>query len=231
MLRQKFMKFLDSVGLARIFRYYLAHKKWEGSSDYWQKRYQLGFNSGAGSYNRLAEFKAKVVNDFVKKHQIQTVIEYGCGDGNQLLLSDYPAYIGFDVAEEAIEICKELFQDDAKKRFEWSGAPDYVCKETADMTLSLDVIYHLTEDDVFEKYMRQLFDSSKSYVCIYSCNDDNNTGKSRHVKNRVFTDWIEHNYSADWKLISFIKNEYPFDPKDPKNTSFSDFYFYERIRK
>ncbi len=36
-----------------------------------------GKNSGAGSYNELAEFKANVLNDFVRENDIQTVIEYG----------------------------------------------------------------------------------------------------------------------------------------------------------
>ncbi|MGD9858413.1 MAG: hypothetical protein AB7U20_26025 [Planctomycetaceae bacterium] len=63
-------------------------RKFTGSSDYWVRRYRKGRNSGGGSYGRLAEFKAQVLNDLVREHRIQTVIEFGCGDGNQLALAN-----------------------------------------------------------------------------------------------------------------------------------------------
>ena len=143
-------------------------KKWEGSAKYWQNRYLTGKTSGSGSYNRLSHFKAKIINDFVKDNYIKSVIEFGCGDGNQLLLAEYPSYIGYDVAMEAIHICKDKFSTDPSKRFVWSGDKNFVCTQKADLVLSLDVIYHLVEDEVYEKYMRQLFESSNKYVCIYS---------------------------------------------------------------
>jgi hypothetical protein len=32
----------------------------------------------------LAEFKARAVNDFVRENSVKSIVEYGCGDGNQL---------------------------------------------------------------------------------------------------------------------------------------------------
>ena len=40
-------------------------KSFAGSAAYWEERYRRGGNSGAGSYGKLAEFKAEVINDFV----------------------------------------------------------------------------------------------------------------------------------------------------------------------
>ena len=40
---------------------------WNGSRNYWENRYHAGGNSGAGSYNLLAKFKAEVINDYVRK--------------------------------------------------------------------------------------------------------------------------------------------------------------------
>jgi hypothetical protein len=51
------------------------------SSDYWERRYRKGGNSGAGGYRNLTEFRARVVNDFVSRNRIQTVIEHESGDG------------------------------------------------------------------------------------------------------------------------------------------------------
>ena len=64
----------------------------KSSEDYWIKRYNLGGNSGAGSYDEFAEFKAEIINDFVGKNNVQGVIEYGCGDGNQLKYFEFKKY-------------------------------------------------------------------------------------------------------------------------------------------
>ena len=41
------------------------------SGEYWENRYKANGNSGAGSYNRLAEFKAEVINGFVKENNME----------------------------------------------------------------------------------------------------------------------------------------------------------------
>jgi len=70
------------------------------TGDYWQQRYARGGNSGDGSYGKLADFKAEVLNEAVKELGITSVIEFGCGDGNQLTLANYPAYTGVDTSLE-----------------------------------------------------------------------------------------------------------------------------------
>ena len=75
--------------------------------------------------------------------------------------------------------------------------------------------------------MNNLFGSSYKFVCIYSSN--NKTGGGMHVRHRKFTDWIDKYMSNQWKLIEYIPNKYHFNQKNSKETSFSDFYFYEKI--
>lgn len=156
------------------------------SAEYWEQRYLHGGTSGAGSYNRLEDFKARVINQFVRDENINTVIEWGCGDGNQLKLADYLRYVGYNVSKEAVIKCREIFREDNTKKFIWSGASDFVSDIKAELALSLDVVYHLVEDDVFDLYMRRLFESSTKYVCIYSCNF--NKFSAPHVRCRKFTD-------------------------------------------
>ena len=193
-----------------------------GSEKYWEQRYASGGNSGVGSYNKFAEFKAEVLNAFINKHNIQTVIEFGCGDGNQLSCS-FPTYIGIDVSQTVIDSCKERFSSDPSKTFKLAKEYD---RETADLSLSLDVIYHLVEDEVFENYMRALFKSANRYVIIYSSNSENNAEyKGTHVRHREFTEWIKNNIS-NWKLIECIANRYPYEG-NYKRGSFADFYIYK----
>jgi len=200
-------------------------KLFPGSESYWERRYQSGGTSGAGSYGRFAEFKAEIINGFVIDKQVGSVIEYGCGDGNQLTLSAYSSYIGFDVSREAISRCQYTFANDETKSFKLITA---YANETAQLTLSLDVIYHLTEDEVFYAYMKRLFESSTKYVIIYSSNtDEQERIQTPHVRHRDFSKWIKEN-RPDWRLIQKIPNRYPYSVQN-KDGSFADFYLYEKV--
>jgi hypothetical protein len=200
----------------------LRGKSFTTSSDYWERRYRAGGNSGAGSYSRLAAFKADVLNRFVDQHQITSVIEFGSGDGAQLSLARYPSYIGVDVSAKAVEMCRAIFANDQSKRFLQS---DTVTTGTmADLALSLDVIYHLVEDSIFDAYMRLLFASGRRFVIVCSSNMDL-VSPAEHVRHRQFTNWITQN-KPEWRLESTIQNPYPWDPADPQNTSFADFHVF-----
>lgn len=200
-----------------------------GSVQYWEERYKKGGTSGSGSYNRLAEFKAGVLNKFVEDQNISSVIEFGCGDGNQLSLAKYPSYIGLDVAPSAISICTEKFGADKTKSFFLYNSKAFFDNHNlfkAGLSLSIDVIFHLVEDEIFENYMHHLFNASDKFVIIYASNFNKN--QMVHEKDRNFTSWVEIN-RKDWKLIQKIDNKYPFDPSDPENTSKADFFIFEKI--
>lgn len=197
------------------------------SKQYWQDRYKLGYNSGAGSYNRLAEFKAEVINGFVEENSIHSVMEFGCGDGNQLKLANYPIYVGWDVSPDAVTLCRSIFRPDDTKKF---GVVDDYNGETAELTLSLDVVYHLIEDTVFHKYMSHLFSSAEKYVIVYSSNIDSQIyHKAFHIKYRRFTDWIDEN-CPNWSLLKHIPNRYPYNCNNgySAETSFAEFYIYHQ---
>lgn len=195
------------------------------SNEYWNIRYQTGGNSGAGSYNHLAEFKASVLNRLVEENKITSVIEFGCGDGNQLTLSHYREYAGYDISPDAVQACRKLFKDDSTKEF--FLAQDYDDRK-AQLALSLDVIFHLIEDDIFDAHMCQLFDSSFKYVVIYSSNQDGPIQPVvRHVRHRRFSSWIERERPL-WQLMQQIPNPYPYNG-DSTTTSFADFYIYKML--
>jgi hypothetical protein len=165
------------------------------SAEYWIARYNAGGDSGQGSRGLLSTHKAAVINDFIIMNGVETIIDWGCGDGC-LPLIDVP-YIGFDVSELLLH--------------EYAG-------QTADLTLSLDVIYHLIEDEIYHEHMRRLFKTSNKYVIIYSSNFD-----ARHVgheRRRKFTDWIDM-HAGDFKFICKYMNRYHM-------ITYSDFYIYER---
>jgi hypothetical protein len=193
------------------------------SPEYWNERYISGGNSGAGSYGRLARFKADVLNKFVSDQAISSIIEFGCGDGEQLKLARYPLYTGIDVSMRAVEICQSKFAEDSTKTF-YHIAREAAQLPKADLSMSLDVLYHLIEDNIYHDYMSKLFFASRKFVCIYSSNCER-PAAAKHVRHRRFSDWILHHQPA-WKLVLTVPNLYPEDETRPEDTSFADFYFF-----
>lgn len=210
--------------LARISNLYKRYTF--NSGNYWENRYRLGGNSGDGSYNELAIFKAEVINNIISQDNIEHVIEFGCGDGEQLKLLNIKKYYGLDISKKAIDICKRLHINDKGKVFK--QYKDHM-NEKADLILSLDVIYHLIEDSVYNDYMNNLFSSSLKKVIIYSSNYDssNEIVEVLHVKHRKFTDWIDR-FKPEFKLVKKIPNQFPYN-QQKHSGSLADFYIYEKI--
>ena len=184
----------QAVALRRRLRF-------KGTADYWETRYAAGNTSGSGSYGRPAQWKAEIVNGWVAELGVTSVIDLGCGDGNQLGLAKYPRYLGMDLSATAVRRCVEQFRDDRTKSFlcyQPGAAWDPAGWLRGDLALSLEVIFHLVEDEVFEDYMARLFDSARRYVVICCSDTEVGTG-GPHERHRPFTPWIERNRPG-WTL-------------------------------
>ncbi|ALM52824.1 glycosyltransferase family protein [Halomonas huangheensis] len=212
----------------------LSHKKYFDVAGYWESRYASGRNSGAGSYGRLARFKAHFLNHFVKKNKIQSVLEIGCGDGAQLSLAEYPQYTGLDISPTIIEHCSQTFAHDSSKRFHVYKPESFdPASVQSELALSLDVIYHLSNDEVYEYYLKHLFAASTKFVIIYSnasSEQGNRAGineASGYVRFRDVLSDVEEWYPG-WNLVKAVPNSYPFSAINPNNTSFADFFVFER---
>jgi hypothetical protein len=209
-------------------RLLIRQPRFRNADEYWEARYRRGGTSGPGSYGRLAQFKAEVLNELIQELDIRSAMEFGCGDGHQLGLVRYPSYVGLDVSKEALKRCISHYAGDETKSFFLYSSEcfiDHARLFQADATLSLDVIFHLTEDDTYTMYMSHLFHSARRFVIIYA-SDEDRADRMRHLRHRAFGKWIQANQPA-WSLFRKIPNRYPFDESDPE-TSYSDFYIYQR---
>ena len=180
----------------------------------WDKHYSDGGNSGIGSYNEHFEYKTNIINDIIEKYQIKNIIDFGCGDGNQISNLNIEEYLGVDVSIEAVKICQTKYKDDLNKKFELYDET-FKNKNKTDLTLSLDVIYHIILDESYYKYMNDLINSTNKYVLIYSSNFDDLNWES-HVRHRQFDKQI----TQEFELIKKINNILP-------NCS-ADFYLYKK---
>lgn len=153
----------------------------KGSEHYWEMRYRLGGHSGAGSRGTHAEYKAVVLNNFIARHGIGSVIEFGCGDGYQLAMIQCNEYTGVDVSPTVIRKCKEQFDGSPSKHFllleDYDGGK-------ADLSMSLDVIFHLVEDRIYHAYLDRLFAAAEQFVVIYSTSVDMPNTHTPHVRHR-----------------------------------------------
>lgn len=212
----KLLAFLKSHTATRRLYYALFN-----STAYWEKRYADGGNSGAGSYGEYAKYKADVLNEFVRTHDIERVIEFGCGDGTWVSLAEYPEYIGMEVSKSALKSCIQRFVDDSTKSFLLYD-PFHFHNEgvlQADLVLSIDVLFHIIDDDMFEKAMADIFEASTQYVVLFSSNHVDPEPDTVHMRHRKVTEYVAETF-PNFELIDTRENKY--------DTSVSDFYFYEK---
>ena len=184
---------------------------------YWIERYKNGGNSGSGSYDELYIFKRDIINNIIKEKGIKSIIDLGPGDGNQIKELNIEKYIGIDIAYTSIQICKKKYKDDKNKTFyTWNDFKEHELHY--DLTTSLDVLYHILEEDGFLKYLKNLFKFSNKYILIYSSDLEGHT--QQHIHTRKFTNYIKKLF-PNCKLIKKINQKYP-------KKSSADFYLYEK---
>lgn len=164
------------------------------SKQYWETRYKQNGTSGLGSYNTAAAIKANYINSVITKYEIKTINDFGHGDGNQIgLLTGFENYTGYDVSKTIRNKCIEKY----KEQPQYSFISDYEKFIPCDLVMSLDVIYHIIEEDIYINYINNLFTLGK-YVLIYAV--DKNETPSEHVKFREFTGYISMHFQ-DFTLI------------------------------
>jgi SAM-dependent methyltransferase len=210
---------------------YVRRRAFSGSRRYWERHYAQGGTSGAGSAGARARFKAEVLNDLVARHGVGSVIEFGCGDGQQLALATYPSYLGVDVSPSVLRRTRDLFADDPTKSFlcyDPASFTDPARFVSADAAISLDVIYHLVEDGIYHLHLRHVFGAARRFVVLFTSDADTLATGERpapHVRHRPVVRDVARLF-PEWRLRERIPNRYPYQgPGTP--TSFADFFIYE----
>lgn len=163
----------------------------------WEHRYAAGRDSGAGSRGAAAARKAVYVNELITREAIGSVVDYGCGDGAQLELLEVGDYLGIDVSPTAIARCIVRHPD--KQFLVYDPSTSVSIDVHADLALSMDVIFHLVEDQDFRLYVLRLFRSARRFVCIHATDFDEEPRK--HVRHRHFTPYIAKHF-PEWDLVN-----------------------------
>lgn len=188
-------RLIPGVPLLSLLRQCLA---FTGSAHYWESRCTRGGTSGNGSHGTPAAGKQEFLSYFVAANRINSTTEFGCGDGHQLSLANYPHYVGLDVSRAAIARCKRRSGGDQTISFFLYNSGCFVDHANlfrSDLAISLDVVHHLVEDDTFEAHGRHLFAPAGQYAIVYALDQDR-AAIASHVRHRRFSGWIAKNCSA-----------------------------------
>jgi len=189
------------------------------SKKYWKDRYNRGKTSGKGSYGDRAIFKTDVLNEFIKKNNIKSIIDLGCGDGNIASMLNIEKYVGLDISKTAMDTFKERNPDKEVLYYSRNNIKN-LKKTTNDLVMSIDVLFHLIEKSVFKQYLQDLFALPSKYVIIYSSNQEvENT--EEHVKHIKFLPIVRNNFK-NFELKEIIEN---------KCGGRSNFYIFEKKNK
>lgn len=155
------------------------------SIEIWKKRPN---NSGLGSRGQLSNFKADFVSSFVKEHDIQNMIDFGCGDLHVSSLIEVSSYLGVDIVAHTIPENPKVDTFSATvSRFD-----EFECGEPVDMVLCMDVLYHILENeqDYLKAALENMVRSTKKYLVIYA--------QDSYDESIV---WRGHMFNCPWRQL------------------------------
>jgi SAM-dependent methyltransferase len=186
---------------------------------YWERRYRDGRTSGAGSEGDEGAYKAAYLSDFIAEHDVKTIVDWGCGDGQVLDLVDLhdAQYIGLDVSPTIVERMRAKGLG-PRCLFHTTDAFVTLTRTHFDLALSFDVLFHFPDDADYDAYLMQLFQSAEKYVMIYSTNYAGGR-TARHVFRREFTPDIAERF-PEWELTTV---------ETPLREGLASFFVYEKV--
>lgn len=181
---------------------------------YWERRYADGRTSGAGSEGERAVAKAERVNAVIREYDVWSVIDWGCGDGTVLKrITPGVHYLGVDISPTVLD---KVTAEHSRRSFlldtPGSRATQWL---RADMALSMDVLFHLTDEADYRTHLLRLFGCARSVVLVYATDYDGGR-TARHVLRRRWTPDVADRFPA-WRIA-----EAAADPAEP------GFYLYLR---
>jgi SAM-dependent methyltransferase len=176
-----------------VFNDVYATKQWGSGA---------GFHSGPGSIGTPAEQYAEYIRMFIRRHDIRSVVDLGCGDFQvaQGFAGDDVAYLGVDVVESLIEYNQATFGSDRRRFVRLDVTRDPL--PDGDLCLIREVLQHLSN-----KQISQVLRAARKYrYVIYS--DYQPSGATRWRPNR---DIVHGRDTRIWKNSGVALDHAPFN--------------------
>jgi SAM-dependent methyltransferase len=130
-----------NLSVADTFRSIYRSKAWGDNGE--------PFCSGGGSRGLISEQYCVFVNKFIRDHQVQSIVDLGCGDfavARQIVEASGVRYTGIDVVPELIEH-NETTVHDPRVSFQCADITTDALP-AADLCLLRQVLQHLSNDEI-----------------------------------------------------------------------------------
>lgn len=184
------------------------------SINFWKNRYAINGNSGLGSKNDLLKYKVDFINTFIKKENINSILDFGHGDLEVASRINIKDYVGIDIFEPKNKLGLNLICTE----FDKYNGPNKEC------VICLDVLYHILENE--QNYMKRTLDimmeKADRFIVIYAqdSRDDN--------FDRLYNG---HLYNSKWIQYMNVQNTFEciYEQDFPQVGSTAKFFIYKRI--
>jgi len=128
---------------------------------FWNSRYhnnpELG--SGPGSRGEISFLKKKIINDLISSSEIESVLDYGCGDLFCVNPMATQTYIGVDISDVVLKMNRDKFPQRTFIR------PEELTQRKFDLVICQDVLIHQdTEEKFFNLFNQCLESASKFFI-------------------------------------------------------------------
>jgi len=156
-------------------------------------------SSGTGSrYTRDNVKLVKDINLVIKKNNIKTVCDFGCGDFQIMKHLDFEniKYTGIDIVEFIIKTNIENYKHD---NIDFKNTYDKV--ENFDLVIIKDVLQHHTDYFVINK-LQQLIDDNKFVFCINGY---------KFQRDKTKNDWNRRSIDNLYRYHPLSSDKHPLD--------------------
>lgn len=191
--------------------------------NYWENRYRQGGNSGKGSRGKHREWKWSILNKYIPN--IDNVIDVGCGDIAFMEGRDIKNYTGIDISQTMVD-------RNIKLKPEWnfilSSADVKINGLNGDVAFCHDMLFHIMDDDVYDKILLNLIDYSNEYISIFTWHKNPLRKWFRSIEHdsyeayRDFTKYISLFENVGFELIANCKSE---------TDKFGSMYIFRKVSK
>lgn len=143
--------------------------------------------SGDGSKPENTRLYRTFLQNFLREHQIQSVVDIGCGDWAFSRLMDWKgiSYTGYDICKDLVEVNQKQFGSSSIHFIYGNGTRFDL--PSADLLICKDVLQHLPNDEIlrlssqFKKYKHILLINDVDPETLSSDNRDIQAGSYRHL--------------------------------------------------
>jgi len=184
---------------------------------YWDDHYQSGGVSGEGSIGDYREWKWKIITEYCPV--INHVIDVGCGDNSFWQGRECFDYLGIDSSNTIII-------KNCESRPEWkfiNATAELTQKISAPVVFCMDMLFHIMDDQVYEKIIRNIAEYTEDYLFVYTW--QNNPFINPEIKKYVTREY----FMKKGYFIKYFQSFFKDIESDGIYQKYRDFSQYEHI--